>query len=169
MTKLSTVILTLATTLLAFSTGAAHAEWSKSFKGTRAQVRASCQGPGMVLNEWPDTNSTSCTNETNGNSVACNQNGSCTGSGSGPNPTRVSVTPLRIIAAVLGVNGPLAAVDTGMEQSATPNNSTHQPPSPPASDPAPAPAPGGHIGNDGGGYSADGGFQVQQGTNDVFM
>lgn len=58
--------------------------WSKSFKGTRDQVRVACKAIGGDLRER--AGSTSCGNPSNGNHVTCTHNGQCEGGGAGPMP-----------------------------------------------------------------------------------
>ncbi len=85
--------------LLTAGTSEAFA-WYKSFNGTQDQVRAACTGPGMVLNE-ASPGVTSCRNENKGTSVACNDQGHCNGSGSGPMPRLLDAGLRGVVTGVL--------------------------------------------------------------------
>lgn len=73
----------IAMPMLLGATGESFA-WSKSFKGTRDQVRVACKAMGGDLIER--SGHTSCGNPENGNHVVCSHNGQCEGGGPGPMP-----------------------------------------------------------------------------------
>jgi hypothetical protein len=85
MTKTSIVTLAFTSLLLLGSVTETFA-WTKSFNGTRDQVRAAC-GAGMQVQEFESA--TSCYNASNGNAVVCNDGGRCTGTGDGPMPRAI--------------------------------------------------------------------------------
>jgi hypothetical protein len=72
------------------STASAHA-WSKSFGGTRDQVRTACAKVGGEVIEGKDSNgigTTACLSKTTG--LVCGDDGKCSASGSGPMPRTAS-------------------------------------------------------------------------------
>lgn len=72
------VVLAVGSTTSAFA-------WSKSFAGTRDQVRAACTNVGGTLFEGHST--TTCANDKKGTIVTCNDDSRCGGSGPGPRLT----------------------------------------------------------------------------------
>ncbi|HEY9011700.1 MAG TPA: hypothetical protein VIN06_11840 [Devosia sp.] len=84
----TTIFATLvALPLLLAATGESFA-WSKSFAGTRDQVRSACAAVGGALLDGQGA--THCFNNKNGTAVSCYDDGKCDGSGPGPQP-RVQV------------------------------------------------------------------------------
>ncbi len=76
--------------------------WTKSFPGTRDQVRAACSKFGGSLHE--DSNGSTCVAK-NSNVVSCNDAGDCAGSGSGPMP-RIAVGSVTAFGNVLTASTP---------------------------------------------------------------
>lgn len=97
-----TTILPILLGLLLLAGGSSESfAWSKTFNGTRDQVRAACQGPGMVLTENPQSHSTGCGNDNNGTAVACNDAGHCQGVGPGPMPRLVDTSFRGVVVGML--------------------------------------------------------------------
>jgi hypothetical protein len=85
--------------LLAGGTQASYA-WTKTFGGTRDQVRNACVGDGKVLME-NGTHST-CFNGKTKITVDCNDQGNCTGSGRATVPGEIRAATSGVIGVMLG-------------------------------------------------------------------
>ena len=79
----------IALPLLLAATGESLA-WTKTFGGTRDQVRTACAKVGGDLMDGPG--STTCFNNKNGTGVTCYNDGTCDGGGPGPGPGRMGST-----------------------------------------------------------------------------